>query len=137
MRLSTTTTLVGTLALAVLSTATPSGDDETTVYRIADFTTRKHDGVNVDSVYFNIQATNDGSLDFTCTAFDPAINNTTEHFENGFGYSCGAHSLFSWSYDVVDTLLSLWQQVAPAQVSTLFLIFPFGKEGTIRGVKSA
>lgn len=106
-----TAALCGTVAVAAPTTS-PSTGDETTVYQIKDFTTRKYDGQNVATLFYNILATNGGTLDFQCVPYDPVTKTGTQAFESGKVYFCGENSFFSFSYDVASTELFLWQDIS-------------------------
>jgi hypothetical protein len=86
-------------------------------YKIADFTTRKTNGVDISTLSFRIQATNEGTLDFECVAYDPVKDGPTDCFEPGHVYACGKDNLFSFSYvpkhDTQTNELFLWQNTSP------------------------
>ncbi|CZT20982.1 uncharacterized protein RCC_06843 [Ramularia collo-cygni] len=96
--------------------ATPSS--EKTIYQIKDFYERKPDGKDITALGFNIAATNGGTLDFTCVPYDPVTKAAAANFEDGHVYTCGANSLFSFSYSEKDDAnkgkLFLWQGASPA-----------------------
>ncbi|CAN8105267.1 unnamed protein product [Discula destructiva] len=96
-------------ATTALAATTPAPADA--VYSIKGFTARKNDGNTIDTVFFNILATNGGTLDFTCVAYDPKKKAATYEFKSGHVYSCGENSFFSFEYDVDNKELYLWQQV--------------------------
>lgn len=106
-----TAVLFGTTALAAPTTCPPK-NKETTVYQIKSFTTRKYDGKNVATLFFNILATNGGTLNFQCVPYDPVTKTGTQKFESGHVYYCGQNSQFSFSYDTSTTDLYLWQDIA-------------------------
>jgi hypothetical protein len=85
------------------------------VYAMKSFTTHNHDDDTINTVFFDITSANGGTLDFTCSAFDPALGHVTESFQSGKVYSCGKDSSFSFSYtpngnEKEDDLI-LWQNV--------------------------
>jgi hypothetical protein len=105
--------LLSVAASAAPTSYSSSSDDVT--FAIKDFTERKHDGVNINSVFFNISATNDGTLNFECDAYDPVTDGLTESFEAGHVYTCGKNSFFSFSFTPSNgnstNELFLWQDV--------------------------
>lgn len=109
-----TAALMSASALAAPTACTPdkSSDDDKTVYAINDFTTRKYDGTNIATLFFNISATNGGTLDFQCVPYDEVTQAATQEFKSGSVYYCGENSLFSFVYDVPSTVLYLWQEIS-------------------------
>ncbi|KAJ4405303.1 hypothetical protein N0V82_010337 [Gnomoniopsis sp. IMI 355080] len=108
-----TAALLSASALAAPTACTPdtSSDDSETVYDINGFTTRKYDGTNIATLFFNITATNGGTLDFECVPYDTVTKAATQEFKSGSVYFCGENSLFSFIYDVPSTVLYLWQEI--------------------------
>lgn len=114
-----TTIAASLLAVAGLSTAsplqtrqtdaatTPSGDY---IWKISNFTARKLNGKDVDAVSFNIQATNGGTLDFTCSSTNGV---SPDQF-----YQCGENSFIWFSYQDDRSGLLLRQDVSNEYVET-------------------
>lgn len=112
-------TLLATLCAVAASASPIKRDDCATpdsTYKISDLTLRKS-GDNISTMFFDISATNEGTLDFQCSPYDPSTNAAATSFTTGQIYSCGEHSFFSFSY--VDgkgqsrkTNLYLWQDVS-------------------------
>lgn len=65
------------------------------VWKISEFYSRKLDGKTISSLGFNIKATNEGTLDFNCSASQGT------NIENGKFYQCGENSFiwFAWQDD--------------------------------------
>ncbi|KAJ4313518.1 Major allergen Alt a 1 [Neodidymelliopsis sp. IMI 364377] len=74
------------------------------VWKLDNFTARKLDGKNIDSLTFNIKATNGGTLDFDCSASDGV--------EDGKFYSCGTNSFISFAFQADRSGLLLKQDVS-------------------------
>jgi hypothetical protein len=103
----TTTTTALLLSVASISSAAPlhprqtfttcpvvqSGDY---IWKISNFSSRQPNGLGagINALSFNISATNNGTLDFTCSAPGGCIEDNTF-------YPCGENSLisFAWSSD--------------------------------------
>jgi hypothetical protein len=58
--------------------AAPSGDY---IWKLSNFSGRKPDGKDFNNVSFNIKATNEGTMDFTCGA-------SADKIESGKFYNC-------------------------------------------------
>lgn len=108
--------LAGSTIAAPTSCAAPAPPaSDKTIFEIKDFYERKPDGKDITALGFNIAATNGGTLDFTCTPYDPVTKAAAANFEDGHVYSCGENSFFSFSYSEKDGAnkgkLFLWQGV--------------------------
>lgn len=111
--------LAGSAIAAPTACPAPSAPaTEKTVYQIKDFYERKPDGKDITALGFNIAATNGGTLDFTCIAYDPVTKAAAANFEDGHVYSCGSNSFFSFSYSEEEGAnkgkLFLWQGATAA-----------------------
>lgn len=86
-------------------------------YAIEDFTYSKENGVDVSSVTFRILATNGGTLNSSCVAYDPPTDAPTTAYVVDNVYPCGKDSVFSWNFKPKSTeqanQLYLWQNVGP------------------------
>ncbi|KAF2133145.1 major allergen Alt a 1 subunit [Dothidotthia symphoricarpi CBS 119687] len=82
--------------------ATPSGDY---IWKISEFYSRKLNGKDIDSLAFNIKATNNGTLDFTCEATEGPIVPTQF-------YQCGENSQIYFSFQDDRSGLLLRQDVS-------------------------
>lgn len=107
------TALLSASALA----APASNAKDATSYDISNVETRKYDGETINTITFNISATNGGSLNFQCGPYDPALGYDTDSFESGKLYDCGKNSLFSFRYHTAQDEtepeeLFLWQNVS-------------------------
>lgn len=115
------TLLLGGISTTLSASLKPrqSADSTLPTFTIQEFTTRRYDGVSINTVFFTILSANGGTLDFECGAYDPALGHNTDAFEIGKVYACGNGSFFSFSYtpnsgDGVDDLF-LWQNVSDTQ----------------------
>ncbi|SMR57892.1 unnamed protein product [Zymoseptoria tritici ST99CH_3D1] len=117
-----------TSSVAPAPPATSSAAPAPSVYQIKNFYERKPDGKDITSVSFDIAAANNGTLDFTCDAYDSATDKAVENFEDGHVYKCSNTSLFSWSYSEVDDAnkgrLFLWQGASPETLISGFTNIP-------------
>lgn len=70
------------------------------VWKLSNFYARKPDGITINSIGFNIKATNNGTLDFDCGAQADSI------VDDKF-YPCGEYSFisFAWQGDRSGVLL--------------------------------
>ncbi|KAF2845476.1 hypothetical protein T440DRAFT_407891 [Plenodomus tracheiphilus IPT5] len=112
-----TTLAASLLAVAGLSAAAPLDARTTTadtcpvvqagdyVWKISDFYARKPDGKKINSISFNIKATNGGTLDFTCGAQADTIVDDQ-------WYSCGENSFMWFAYQSDRSGLLLQQSVS-------------------------
>lgn len=111
-----------TAASALLSAcalAAPSASKNckvNSVYAIDGFGTRKYNGTKIDTLFFNIKATNGGTLDFECSPHDELTGESADGFESGRSYSCGENSFFYFRYTLGDEgemdQLMLWQDIS-------------------------
>lgn len=107
--------------------APPASDK--TVYQIKDFYERKLDGKTISAFGFNIAATNGGTLDFPCIAYNPVTKKAAATYDQGHVYFCGENSLFSFSYsekeeDVNKGKLFLWQEVTDNETLQGSVVIP-------------
>lgn len=108
--------LAASAAILGLASAAPQARSDDTTFAIKDFYERKYNGKDINSVSFRILATNGGTLDFECSAYDPVVGHGTENFEAGKVYSCGENSFFSFSYSPdQNNELFLWQDVSDTE----------------------
>lgn len=85
------------------------------VWNIDNFYARKPDGKKINSIGFNIKATNKGTLDFNCSASADVI-------EDGKFYSCGENSFMYFAYRQDRSGLLLRQDVSDECVPYPFLL---------------
>jgi hypothetical protein len=112
-----TTTIVSLLAAASLSAAAPLDTRQTDstpcpvvqegdyVWKISKFYSRKPEGTYINSIDFNISATNNGTLDFQCAA-------SADKIEDGKYYECGENSFISFAFQSDRNGLLLKQDVS-------------------------
>ncbi|KAH8707152.1 major allergen Alt a 1 subunit [Phaeosphaeriaceae sp. PMI808] len=75
------------------------------VWKVSRFWARKLDGKNINSIDFNIEATNKGTLNFQCgTSADPV--------EDGKFYQCGENSFIFFAFQASHNGLILKQDVS-------------------------
>jgi hypothetical protein len=74
------------------------------VWKLDNFSARKLDGKNIDSLTFNIKATNTGTLDFDCSV--------SNGVEDGKFYSCGTNSGIFFAFQADRSGLLLRQDVS-------------------------
>lgn len=69
-------------------------------YAIKGFTERKLDGANISTIFFNISATNGGTLDFECSPYNQKTHKAvpSDSFVVGKTYDCGANTAFSFAF---------------------------------------
>ncbi|KAF2823237.1 hypothetical protein CC86DRAFT_298700 [Ophiobolus disseminans] len=84
------------------TTATPSGDY---IWKISNLYLRKPDGKKINSIGFNIKATNAGTLDFDCAA-------SADTIEDNKLYQCGENSGIWFSFQSDRNGLVLRQDVS-------------------------
>lgn len=82
------------------------GDD---VWKISTLWARKLDGKTLSALTFNIQATNGGTLNFTCGA-------SADKLESSKIYSCGENSSIFFSWNDASNALLLQQSVSDEYV---------------------
>lgn len=113
------------LAAAGLSAAAPLDTRQDTtpcpvvqegdyIWKIDDFYARKPDGKKVNSVSFNIKATNNGTLDFTCGA-------SADTIEDDKFYSCGENSFMWFAFQQDRSGLILQQSVSDEYVALFYI----------------
>ncbi|KAH6616293.1 hypothetical protein C7974DRAFT_436371 [Boeremia exigua] len=73
------------------------------VWKISNFWARKLNGTTINSLTFNVQATNGGTADFDCESEGDV--------EDGVFYSCGPGSFIYWAYQEDRAGLLLRQDV--------------------------
>jgi hypothetical protein len=112
-----TTTIVSLLAAASFSAAAPLETRQTDstpcpvvqegdyVWKISKFYSRKPEGTYINSIDFNISATNNGTLDFQCAA-------SADKIEDGKYYKCGENSFISFAFQSDRNGLLLKQDVS-------------------------
>jgi hypothetical protein len=108
-------TTLALFAAAGLSTAAPLSSRQTTtpdvtpsgdyIWKISEFYGRKPEGKDYNHIEFNIKATNNGTLDFTCGA-------SAEPIEDDVYYSCGENSFMSFAFQADRSGLLLKQEVS-------------------------
>lgn len=86
MRAAIIASLFGATALAAPAASTCKIDS---TYSIDSLSTRKYDGKTIDQLFFNIKATNGGTLDFECSPYDEVTGKNVDGFKSGRSYSCG------------------------------------------------
>lgn len=93
-------TFIASLFGAALAAPTASNCKVDSTYAIDNLSTRKYDGKTIDTLFFDIKATNGGTLDFECSPHDEVTGKNVQGFESGRSYSCGKnryarlHSIF-------------------------------------------
>ena len=75
------------------------------VWKISEFFGRKPEGTYYNSLGFNIKATNNGTLDFTCSS-------SADKLEDNKFYSCGENSFISFAFSSDRDGLLLKQEVS-------------------------
>ncbi|KAM3416697.1 putative major allergen alt A1 [Cercospora zeina] len=95
--------------------------DDSETFQIKDFSIRKPNGQDISNVSFRILATNGGTLDFECTAYDPSIDGPTANFVPGRPYFCGKDSSLSFSYtpkhdNQQQNELWMWDTITKSQI---------------------
>ncbi|KAF1944388.1 Alt a 1 major allergen, partial [Clathrospora elynae] len=75
------------------------------VWKISKFWARKLDGKNINSLEFNISATNNGTLDFQCAA-------SAANVDDGKFHSCGENSFIEFAFQGDRSGLLLKQNVS-------------------------
>jgi hypothetical protein len=108
--IATLFTVAGLAAAAPLSSrqtdaSCPVSTQGDYVWKISEFYGRKPEGKDYNHVEFNIKATNNGTLDFTCGA-------SAEPIVDGQYYSCGGNSLMSFAFQSDRSGLLLKQEVS-------------------------
>lgn len=81
------------------------------VLKISNFSSRKYDGKTISSLGFNISATNGGTLNFYCSAYDTVTEKPTIAFDDKRVYFCDKDSSFSFSFTTATSQLYLWQTI--------------------------
>jgi hypothetical protein len=111
-----TTAALSLLAASGLASAAPltSRQDTSTcpvvqtgdyVWKLSEFYARKPDGKKINSIGFNIKATNEGTLDFNCSA-------SADTIEDNKLYQCGENSGIWFSFQSDRNGLVLRQDVS-------------------------
>lgn len=90
---------------------TPCGNSTEEVLKISNFFSRKYDGQTINTLGFNISATNGGTLNTACAPYDPATAATAAVFEDKKVYFCSKDSSFSFSFATTTSQLYLWQTI--------------------------
>lgn len=75
------------------------------VWQISKFYARKPEGVKINSISFNVKATNGGTADFTCSAQADVV-------EDGKFYQCGENSFIWFAFQNDRSGLILQQSVS-------------------------
>lgn len=88
---SSTLTSASPLAPRQTPTSCPIVQEGDYIWKLSSFWARKLDGKNINSIGFNIKATNEGTLDFTCSA-------SADTVEDGKFYQCGENSLIWFAF---------------------------------------
>ncbi|KAH7073319.1 hypothetical protein FB567DRAFT_537501 [Paraphoma chrysanthemicola] len=110
-----TTTALALLTATGLTAAAPLTSRQTEtcpvvqqgdyVWKISNFYARKPDGKKINSIGFNIKATNEGTLDFNCSASADTVE------DNKF-YQCGENSFIYFAFQSDRSGLLLRQDVS-------------------------
>jgi hypothetical protein len=120
------TTIASLIAFTGASLAAPLESRQTTapcpvstqgdyVWKISEFYGRKPEGKDFNHIEFNIKATNNGTLDFTCgTSAEPIVDDKY--------YSCGENSFMSFAFQSDRSGLLFKQEVSEKQVLLNFRI---------------
>ncbi|KAF2767330.1 hypothetical protein EJ03DRAFT_156244 [Teratosphaeria nubilosa] len=109
----TTALITALFSVGALAAPSITKRQDTVTYKIHDFTERKYNGVNISTLFFNIESppNSGGNIKFECAPFVFPTGKTSSTFEAGHVYFCYKDSPYSFSFVPGDAQKGTWAKL--------------------------